>query len=130
MEIAVGKIIVSTTETEKFTVHDFNKMLNRITTLDEIFDFQLKAMKIKPLEKEYKFHAGRRWRFDRANIEKKIAFEFEGGIYSGGRHTRGKGFEGDCEKYNAATAMGWRVFRYTRKMLESGQAIKDYLGMK
>lgn len=117
-------------QSEKFTVKDFNKMLNRVTPLDEIFDFQLKAMKISPLEKEYKFHPKRKWRFDRADTERKIAIEFEGGVYSGGRHTRGKGFEGDCEKYNAATAMGWRVFRYTRKMLESGQALNDYVGVR
>ena len=36
---------------------------------------------------------------------------YEGGIFSGGAHTRGKHFQSDCEKYNTAGLMGWRVFR-------------------
>ena len=40
-----------------------------------------------------------------------IAVEIEGGVWIGGRHTRGKGFLRDIEKYNEAAAMGWRVFR-------------------
>jgi len=60
---------------------------------------------------EYKFHDKRRWRFDFAIVGRKISVEIEGGIWSGGRHTRGKGFIGDIEKYNTATAMGWKVIR-------------------
>jgi hypothetical protein len=44
-----------------------------------------------------------------------IAIEIEGGIYTNGRHTRGKGFANDMEKYNEATAMGWHIFRVTPK---------------
>ena len=39
--------------------------------------------------------------------------EIEGGVWSGGRHTRGIGFVKDMEKYNAAASLGWRVFRFT-----------------
>ncbi|WP_320980025.1 hypothetical protein [Bacteroides sp.] len=63
--------------------------------------------------KEYKFHPTRKWRFDYAIPEHKIALEVEGGIWTGGRHTRAQGFLGDIEKYNTATLMGWRVFRTT-----------------
>ena len=63
--------------------------------------------------KEYKFHPTRRWRFDYAIPEHKIALEVEGGVWTGGRHTSPKGFLGDIEKYNTATLMGWRVFRTT-----------------
>jgi len=38
--------------------------------------------------------------------------EFEGGVFARGRHTRPMGFINDCEKYNAGTALGWRVFRF------------------
>ncbi len=57
---------------------------------------------------EYRFHEKRKWRFDFANLENKLAIEIEGGIY-----TRPKGFINDIEKYNTATAMGWKVFRCT-----------------
>lgn len=63
--------------------------------------------------KEYKFHPVRRWRFDYAIVEHKIALEVEGGVWTQGRHTRSQGFLGDMEKYNTATLMGWRVFRCT-----------------
>lgn len=63
--------------------------------------------------KEFKFHPVRKWRFDYAVPEHKIAFEVEGGVWTGGRHTSPKGFLGDIEKYNTATLMGWRVFRTT-----------------
>lgn len=68
---------------------------------------------------EHKFHPARRWKFDFAHIPTKVAIEIEGGIWSGGRHTRGKGFEGDCEKYLEAGLMGWRVFRLTSKMVNA-----------
>lgn len=62
---------------------------------------------------EYKFHPIRKWRFDWANIEHKIAIEVEGGAYTNGRHTRGTGFINDMEKYNEAIILGWKVFRVT-----------------
>ena len=68
---------------------------------------------------EHRFDAKRKWRFDRAWIEQRVAVELDGGVYSNGRHTRGKGFENDAEKLNAAVSDGWRVFRFTRRMLES-----------
>lgn len=63
--------------------------------------------------KEFKFHPVRKWRFDYAVPEHKIALEVEGGVWTGGRHTSPIGFLGDIEKYNTATLMGWRVFRTT-----------------
>jgi hypothetical protein len=69
-------------------------------------------------EQEYRFHGTRRWRFDFAWPDAMVAVECEGGTWARGRHTRGKGFENDCYKYNAATAQGWRVFRCTRGMLD------------
>jgi hypothetical protein len=66
---------------------------------------------------------GRRWRFDLAWSARRVAVEVEGGVYSGGRHTRGAGFEQDCTKYNTATTLGWAVYRVTRGMIESGEAV-------
>lgn len=63
--------------------------------------------------KEYRFHPVRRWRFDYAIPEYKIALEVEGGVWNGGRHTSPVGFLNDIVKYNSATLLGWRVFRTT-----------------
>ena len=63
--------------------------------------------------KEYKFHPTRKWRFDFAIPEHKIALEVEGGVWTGGRHTSSTGFLKDMEKYNTATLMGWKVLRTT-----------------
>jgi len=79
--------------------------------LELAFDFQLRAAGLPALEQEVRFHSTRRWKFDRADTARKIAFEIEGGIFSQGRHTRGTGFMEDCEKYNEAALLGWRVYR-------------------
>lgn len=60
---------------------------------------------------EFRFAPPRRWRFDWAWPEFKVALEVEGGAWTGGRHTRGKGFLNDMEKYNEAVCLGWRIIR-------------------
>jgi very-short-patch-repair endonuclease len=62
---------------------------------------------------EFKFHPSRKWRADFAMPGAKILIEIDGGVWSGGRHTRGSGFIGDMEKLNAAACLGYRVLRYT-----------------
>lgn len=79
------------------------------------------------LEREYKFCPDRRWKFDFAIISLKIGIEIEGGIFSGGRHTRGSGFIKDCEKYNKAAMYGWKVLRYTSKDITSGNAASEVI---
>lgn len=49
--------------------------------------------------------------------DQKLALEVEGGVWTGGRHTRGKGYLADMEKYNRATVLGWRVIRCTPSTL-------------
>ena len=66
---------------------------------------------IEPIP-EYKFHNSRKWRFDYAFPEQKVAVEIEGGIWTQGRHVRPYGYRADMEKYNAAAALGWKVFRF------------------
>lgn len=85
---------------------------------------ELKTLKIK-FEQEFYFHPDRKWRADFHLIDKKILVEIEGGIWSGGRHTRGKGYLGDMEKYNAATMMGFQVIRFSTDQVKSGHAIQQ-----
>lgn len=68
---------------------------------------------------EYRFFPGRQWRIDYyfTNGDKRVALEVEGGVFTGGRHTRPKGFLGDIEKYNAMATMGILLLRVTPKDL-------------
>jgi len=74
--------------------------------------------------REYRFHPERKWRFDFAFPAHRVAVEVEGGVWTRGRHTRGRGYIADIEKYNEAVILGWRVLRVTREHIESGQATK------
>ena len=86
--------------------------------LEDQFATLLRWGRVKmPYMKEHRFAPPRRFRFDFAWPEQKIAVEIEGGLYGKGRHTTINGFNNDCEKYNLAVVMGWRVLRFTERML-------------
>jgi very-short-patch-repair endonuclease len=71
---------------------------------------------------EHRFHPDRQWRFDFAELDLKLAVEVDGGIYSGGRHVKGKGFQADMDKLNEATRLGWRVLRFSTNDVITGKA--------
>jgi len=75
--------------------------------------------------REHRFHPQRRWRFDYAWPEHRIAIEVEGGAWTYGRHNRSKGFVNDMEKYNEAVLLGWRVLRYTPEQIRGGKWVDD-----
>lgn len=56
---------------------------------------------------------GRKFRFDYAFPDIKLAIEYEGINSKNSRHTNIKGYTNDCIKYNLATLNGWHVLRYT-----------------
>jgi very-short-patch-repair endonuclease len=89
------------------------------------FKMQLKAVGLRDgWICEHQFHPARKWRFDFAWPAMKLAIEVEGGTTSGkSRHSKGKGFDDDCEKYNTASAMGWTLFRFSSNLIKSGKAI-------
>jgi len=96
-----------------------------MSSLEDKFAWQINALGLPEPEREYRFCPSRRWRFDFAWPDNYlIAAEVEGGIWTHGRHTRGSGFERDCEKYDEATLLGWRVFKFTSGMIRSGYAIR------
>ena len=73
---------------------------------------------------EYRFHEERRWRFDYLIKSEavRVAIEIEGAIWSRGRHTRGKGYQADLDKYNHAVMMGYRVLRFSTEDVMRGRA--------
>jgi very-short-patch-repair endonuclease len=87
------------------------------------FERLLRSVGLPAPVREHRFDPVRRWRFDYAWLEHKVALEVEGGVWTGGRHTRGAGFVGDIEKYNAATVAGWRVVRVTPSKLCSSATL-------
>jgi very-short-patch-repair endonuclease len=99
-----------------------------MSVLEALFAQQVRALRLPEPVREYRFDAIRRWKFDFAWPAQKVAVECEGGIWTSGRHTRGAGFEVDCEKYNAATLQGWRVVRFTSGMVKNGAAIDTLIG--
>ena len=63
------------------------------------------------MTREFKFHPTRKWRFDLAWVNHRLAVECDGGQRSnstGGKHNSAD----DYEKINAANILGWKVLRY------------------
>ncbi len=75
-------------------------------------------------ENYHRFQPTRRWRFDFAWPDRKVAVECEGGGFVGGRHNTGAGMEADMEKYSTAEAMGWHVLRFSQRQIHSGLALE------
>lgn len=99
---------------------------------EDTLEFHLKCNKVT-FEREYIFHPKRKWRFDFAILDKKLAIEVEGitcwgknknGTMKLGRHQSAKGIEGDLEKYDEAMRLGWNVYRCSQSMVNSGRAIE------
>lgn len=102
------------------------KNVPKISVLEETLAQQIHALKLPAPLREFRFDAIRKWRFDFAWKEKKLAVECEGITFRAvaGRHQRAEGFSKDCEKYNTAQMQGWVVLRFTQPMVKSGEAIK------
>ena len=64
---------------------------------------------------EYQFASNRKFRFDFAIDPEglKIAIEYEGIFSEKSRHTTFSGYSRDAEKYNLASTLGFRLYRYT-----------------
>lgn len=95
-----------------------------------IYAAEIGRMTGLPCRTEYRFHPQRKWRADFAIVEVKLLIEVEGGTWTQGRHTRGKGYQADLEKYNTATVLGWSLLRFTPQQMQVGdhfQYIHDYI---
>jgi very-short-patch-repair endonuclease len=103
-----------------------------MSAIEEKLLFHIKAAGLPAPEREYRFDVvnQRMWRFDFAYPDLKLAIEVEGVVFQKreqehvGRHQTALGVEGDCQKYNAAIMQGWRVLRFTQRMVTSGEALR------
>lgn len=86
-----------------------------------------------PFVAEYRFHAVRKWRFDWAWVECKLAVEIDGvtsgktkdenGDYiSVGRHQTIDGLTKQYEKTNSGAECGWIILHFTPKMVAANPA--------
>ena len=69
------------------------------------------SLGLKPHPQHY-FHPTRRWRFDFAWPEYKLAVEIHGGIFIRGGHNRPIQQTKDWEKQREAVRLGWRVLPF------------------
>lgn len=89
---------------------------------EETLALHLRAEGI-PFEREVQQIPGRKFLFDFC-IDHAFMVEVEGVTHAGGRHQRIDGYTRDCEKYNLAQSLGWRVYRFTQQQIYSGEAIE------
>lgn len=83
---------------------------------------------------EYRFALPRKFAFDFAWPERRLALEIEGAIFGMGKpcpfckrrqqggHTSVEGLKRDILKYNLAAERGWRLLRFTPEMIAKGKA--------
>ena len=95
-------------------------MSNHATMAKELLDEYLVWGGFGPVEHEFKFLPDRRFRFDWAFPDKKIAIEYDG--IQGSGHASINGVLRDSEKLNLANLAGWRVYRVNTKTVHDGTA--------
>lgn len=76
---------------------------------------------------EHRFHPERKFRFDFAWVDLKVALEIEGGIWTRGRHVRPIGYQNDLIKYNLAAYNGWFVFRHIPQWINNKKTINELI---
>ena len=99
--------------------------MKRDTEADLLLQGHLRERGIR-FDREFRFHSARKWRLDYfCHVGAKVPFaiEIEGGAFSRGRHTRGKGFEADCTKYNSLAINRVPLLRFTTGQIKRGEDI-------
>ncbi len=93
-------------------------------TLDELLAL-IRGVGLPEPEQEVRFWPGRRFAFDLAWPSRRVAVEFEGGVYQsgGGWHQSVQRYQSDCLKYSEAAVRGWVVIRLTPRMVQDGTAL-------
>jgi hypothetical protein len=103
LQRALAPSVVKPTVTRKRTISDARA---KVVMLD-----LCRAAGLPVPVGEYRFHPGRRWQFDYAWPDYKLALELEGGIWTQGAHAHPLNIERDIEKYTEAAILGWRILR-------------------
>ncbi|MEI7534237.1 MAG: hypothetical protein WCK57_07680 [Verrucomicrobiae bacterium] len=96
----------------------------------DTLDLILRSFGLDPVH-EHQFHETRRWRFDLAVPEIKLAIEYHGHSgFTGGKasgHSTVIGLTNDAEKFNQARIYGWTVLAFTTLHFREVDRIKRKL---
>ncbi len=92
--------------------------------LEILFERHIQDAQLPTPQTSYRFHPTRKWEADFAYPGYALLIEIEGGEMARGRHTRGKGFINDCEKYAEAQILGWRVLRIPGTWVHNGEGVR------
>lgn len=96
-----------------------------MTKAQDKLEFFLQHAGLGTWEPEYRFHPSRRWRFDWANTDLRVAVEYDGVMQRNQPgHLSVSGQMRDSEKTNEAQVLGWVVIRVNAKSIESGDAFR------
>jgi very-short-patch-repair endonuclease len=91
---------------------------------EEALAGQIRIFGLPQPKREVQLIPGRLWRCDFYWNVYDVVVEVEGGVWKGGKHTSARGFEEDCRKYNAITAKGFKLFRFSTEMVTNGEAVR------
>ena len=97
--------------------------------IDYIPEFPVKNLMPEPEKFKHRFRIDSVIKND---ITKYLCVEIEGGIWSKGRHTRGKGYYNDILKYNSIIIAGYPLLRFPADIVKENPVtvvslIKDYM---
>jgi hypothetical protein len=95
-----------------------------VRPLPPVFRAVLEAHGLPLPVAEWKFHPTRKWRWDWAWVDAKVALEQQGGLWSFGRHSRPEGQLSDFEKFSEGAALGWRLILVQPKDLCSPRTLE------
>ena len=94
------------------------------SALEAELALQIRALDLPEPVREYPAVKGRKFRFDFAWLEHGLLVEVNGGTYTKGAHSTGKGIARDYEKNNLAQLAGWRCLAFDGKSVKDGTAVE------
>ena len=94
------------------------------SALEAELALQIRSLGLPEPVREYQAIKGRKFRFDFAWIEHRLLVEVNGGTYTKGAHSTGRGIARDYEKANLAVLQGWRVLSFDGKAVKNGEAVE------
>lgn len=110
---------------ENLAVLMTSKSTDKKSDLEELFMFQMKAVRFPMPQRQLKFCPGRQFEWDFAWPSIKFWVEVDGGEWmEKGAHNTGKAIRRDREKDAEAFLMGWKGIRFCGSQVKDGTAIK------